>query len=49
MLALRRALRHQQIAVEKAVTRETEGMEWLTFLGPALDFMALPLRLVRNI
>jgi hypothetical protein len=49
MLALRLALRHHQIAGEKAVTGETEGMDWLTFLWPALDFSSLPVRLVRKI
>jgi|KBSSwiStaDraftv2_1062776.scaffolds.fasta_scaffold313075_2 hypothetical protein len=49
MLALRLALRHQQIAGEKAVTRETEEMDWLTFRSPALDFSSLPVRLVRMI
>jgi hypothetical protein len=49
MLALRLALRHQQIAPEKAVTRETEEMDWLTFLWRALDFISLPVRLVRKI
>jgi len=49
MLALRLALRHQQITGEKAVTRETEGTDWLTFLSPALDFSSLPVRLVRKI